>query len=114
MNVSCDGGVSEELNSFLRRHRVLGVDKRFIEHGEQSYWCFCVEFLDGDISGKKAGNGVSSKKGVSRVDYKEILSEKEFAGFLRLRPAAPGWPAQSSRSILLQDSCLISGAGCSG
>ena len=37
------GGFQEELNAFLRGHRVVQIDKAFTGSG----WAFCVEWLEG-------------------------------------------------------------------
>jgi superfamily II DNA helicase RecQ len=70
----------EELNSFLSSHRVLAVDRRFVEQGENSYWTVCV-----DYDNAVAGPGMSgfSKKG--RIDYREVLPPAQFAIFAKLR-----------------------------
>ena len=45
-------GVAEaEMNAFLRGHRVLAVKKEFVADGENSFWTFCVEYLDGAGAG---------------------------------------------------------------
>ena len=36
-----------EMNAFLRGHRVLAVKKEFVPDGENSFWTFCVEHLEG-------------------------------------------------------------------
>lgn len=66
----------EEMNKFLRSHRVLSIEKRMVEQG--GYWSFCVEYLEraGD------GGGSPAKRG---VDYKEVLNAEDFAVFARLR-----------------------------
>ena len=73
-------GVAEaEMNAFLRRHRVLAVKKEFVPDGENSFWTFCVEYLDG------AGAGALLPGGRPKVDYKEVLKPEEFEVFSRLR-----------------------------
>lgn len=69
----------EELNRFLRSHRVVSVEKQLVVEGGSAYWCFCVEHLLGP---QASGTG---SKGRSRVDYKEVLSEGDFAVYARLR-----------------------------
>lgn len=65
-----------EMNVFLRGHRVLAVKKEFVPDGENSFWSFCVEYLD----------GTSPAPGkLPRVDYKELLKPEEFVVFSRLR-----------------------------
>ena len=39
------------MNAFLRGHRVLAVKKEFVADGENSFWSFCVEYLDGAGAG---------------------------------------------------------------
>ncbi len=69
-----------EMNAFLRGHRVLAVKKEFVPDGENSFWSFCVEYLDGAAGGAGMGGGKPPK-----VDYKEVLSPAEFETFSRLR-----------------------------
>lgn len=70
-----------EMNAFLRAHRVLAVKKEFVADGENSFWTFCVEYLE---SGAGAAGG-SSLSGRPKVDYKELLKPEEFEVFSRLR-----------------------------
>jgi len=68
-----------ELNAFLRGHRVTAVHRELVREGG-AYWALCVEYLEG------AGGGASGKPGGRpRVDYKEVLSEADFAVYSRLR-----------------------------
>jgi superfamily II DNA helicase RecQ len=71
-----------EMNGFLRGHRALAVKKEFVPDGENSFWTFCVEYLD-----RTAAASGSSSCGLRapKVDYKEVLSSEEFELFSRLR-----------------------------
>jgi len=69
-----------EMNAFLRGHRVLAVKKEFVPDGENSFWTFCVEYLDGAPAGALP---LGSKP--PKVDYKEVLKPEEFEVFSRLR-----------------------------
>ena len=74
-------GVAEaEMNAFLRGHRVLAVKKEFVADGENSFWTFCVEYLDGAGAGAMLPGGRPPK-----VNYKEGLKPAEFEMFSRLR-----------------------------
>jgi len=78
--IPATGGVAseEELNRFLRSHRVLVVHREFVAQGGNSYWAVAVEYLEGP--------GVNSAgKGGARVDYKQVLSPEDFAVFVKLR-----------------------------
>ena len=77
------GTGEEELNRFLRNHRVLAVDRRWVDQGTSSFWAVCVDYLDEHPGGGNSKSGKSAQR--SKVDYKEILSADEFAVFSRLR-----------------------------
>jgi hypothetical protein len=47
------GAAEAEMNAFLRGHRVLAVKKEFVPDGENSFWTFCVEYLDGGGSHRR-------------------------------------------------------------
>ncbi len=69
----------DELNRFLAGHRVLSVQREFVQHGSGSFWSFCVEYLDG--GGGASGSGPRK----DRIDYKLVLPPAQFAVFSRLR-----------------------------
>lgn len=78
-----DAGLQEDLNRFLRSHRVLTVHREFVGQGENSFWALAVEYLEGAApSGPGSGDG---RGGKPRVDYKEVLSPEDFALYARLR-----------------------------
>ena len=68
------------MNSFLRSHRVLAVKKEFVSDGENSFWTFCVEYLESSPAPPAPG-----QSGRPKVDYKEVLKPEEFEVFSRLR-----------------------------
>ena len=70
-----------EMNAFLRSHRVLAVKKEFVVDGENSFWTFCVEYLESGPASTSAANA----GGRPKVDYKEVLKPEEFEVFSRLR-----------------------------
>ena len=74
------GAAEAEMNGFLRGHQVLAVKKEFVPDGENSFWSFCVEYLDGAGAGALLSGGKLPK-----VDYKEVLKPEEFEVFSRLR-----------------------------
>ena len=74
------GNAKEELNQLLRGGRIASVRKEFVPNGEDSFWAFCVEYLD------RSSGGTGPRGGsVPRIDYKELLSEADFARFAQLR-----------------------------
>jgi superfamily II DNA helicase RecQ len=74
--------VSDELNVFLRSHRIVNVEKRLIDSERGTGWAFLVEY--GNESGGGTG-GRNAPGGGQRVDYREILSPEEYALFDKLR-----------------------------
>ncbi len=73
--LSDGGGFQDELNAFLRGHRVLQVEKAFAGNG----WAFCVEWLEGAVA-------VAGRQPYrNRIDYREVLDEAAFARFAKLR-----------------------------
>lgn len=68
----------EDLNRFLRGHRVVQTRKELFVKGNDSFWAILVEYLDS--SDKSTGVQVKSK-----IDYKEILSAEDFTLFSKLR-----------------------------
>ena len=73
------GGALDELNSFLRANRILSVDRHFVQDGANSVWAICVSYLAGANRPLAAG----AKR--PKVDYREVLSEADFAVFAKLR-----------------------------
>jgi superfamily II DNA helicase RecQ len=80
------GNAKEELNKLLRGGRIASVRKEFVPNGEDSFWAFCVEYLDGP-SGTMGMRGSGSGP---RPDYKELLNDADFARFARLRDLRKG------------------------
>jgi superfamily II DNA helicase RecQ len=68
---------SQELNRFLSMNRVLLVERHFVSDGPRSAWAICVSYLD-------RGGRPAPEQG-KRVDYREVLSEADFAVFVKLR-----------------------------
>ena len=60
------GMLQEEMNKFLRGHKILEVQQELITNNKGSgYWCFCVRYIQGGIANN------TSKKGKAKIDYKE-------------------------------------------
>ncbi len=76
------GEGAEEMNRFLRAHRVLSLEKRLVGLDAAAYWAVCIQYLERSVVGSRAG-GLENPR--SKVDYKEVLNEEDFAVFARLR-----------------------------
>ena len=80
--VRTSAGAEEELNRFLRSHRVLSVDRRWVDQGSESFWSFCVDYLETGQAGSALNRGPGDR---GKVDYREVLKPDEFALFVKLR-----------------------------
>lgn len=67
-----DAAALEELNRFLRGHRVLTLDR----HCHGGVWSFCVSYQMGPMPEVRTAE---------KVDYKQVLDERTFALFSVLR-----------------------------
>lgn len=75
------GPAESELNAFLGTHKILAVDRRWVDQGASSFWCFCVDYLEkATTAGGPNGSAMRGK-----IDYKEVLKPEDFAVFARLR-----------------------------
>ena len=69
--------VTDELNAFLRSHRIVNVEKRLVDGERGTGWLFLIEY--GTDNNKNAPN--SSQ----RIDYREVFNPVEYAFFDKLR-----------------------------
>jgi superfamily II DNA helicase RecQ len=71
--------VTDELNVFLRSHRIVNVEKRLIDGERGTGWVFIIEY------GNEGGGNKNAPNASQRVDYREVLSADEYALFDKLR-----------------------------
>jgi superfamily II DNA helicase RecQ len=76
-----DTETEQALNDFLGTHRVLCVTHEFVNAGSNSFWTFCVDYMEQGSGGKVNASGGRR----SRIDYQEVLEPDEFVLFARLR-----------------------------
>jgi superfamily II DNA helicase RecQ len=69
----------DELNRFLRGHRIIQTRKELVITDGASHWAILVEYLDTP----EKSSGEQQIKG--KVDYKEILNAGDFSLFSKLR-----------------------------
>ncbi|MDH6535215.1 helicase [Parabacteroides sp. 52] len=78
--VSDTGVLMDEMNTFLRGHKVLDMEQKLIQSDHGGSWCFCIRYIEGPHPSPVPPHGVHKK-----VDYKEVLSAEIFAIFSHLR-----------------------------
>ena len=75
-----DGKAQEdEMNLFLRGHKIVSVDKHYSELS--SSWSFCITYIENN----SPSPSFTPKK--EKIDYREVLDEATFARFAKLREA---------------------------
>ena len=75
-----DTDAEAALNRFLAAHRVLSIDRHLVDAGPSRVWAVCVSYEQGEN-----GDSPSTAKKASRIDYREQMSEPDFALFAKLR-----------------------------
>lgn len=75
-----DGRLAAEMNGFLRGQRIVSVARQWVSECGLPGWAFCVEYAP-----DKTPPAIGGEPGRPRIDYKEVLGEREFAEFARLR-----------------------------
>lgn len=74
-------GFTEELNAFLRGHRILHVQRELVNETGSVSWAICVEYLAAVPGAPSSANGT----GKGKIDYREKLSPEDFTVFSALR-----------------------------
>lgn len=79
ISVPAIGGeaMNEELNAFLRGHKILQVEQQLADKAGGACWTFCIRYVE-----KRAWQSDRPKE---RKDYKKALSEEAFGRFARYR-----------------------------
>ena len=72
------GEALSEMNRFMTGRKVLEVEQRFFQNEKGGGWSFCVRYLP-DVT----QSGATGSR--AKVDYKQVLTESQFAVFSRLR-----------------------------
>lgn len=68
-----------ELNAFCTQHPIADIEQHFVAFGINSFWSFCVTYVDNQTS---FADGIKRK---NKIDYKERLSEENFSLYAQLR-----------------------------
>lgn len=76
ISLTDDGTQHAELDSFLSAHRILEIEQHFYSNSNAAGWSFCIRYINSPVI-------INSSLG--KVDYKKVLSEREFEIFSKLR-----------------------------
>jgi len=77
-SIPIEGGDSilDDMNGFLRSHKVIEIRKEFSTGSNGTCWTFCITYL-------LNGSTVLERK--EKIDYKQVLDENTFSRFSSLR-----------------------------
>ena len=67
--------VQDDMNRFCAEHRVISIEKQFVQDGERSYWAICVCYSE------KQSGSLSPRRG--RIDSREVLGAADFVLFAK-------------------------------
>lgn len=79
VSIGDEGKQQDELNVFLRSHKILDVSQHIVQNERGAYWCFCVRYIESTTTDAR---NLQFKE---KVDYKQVLDEATFKVFARLR-----------------------------
>lgn len=71
----------EEMNHFIRSHKVADVCKQLVVADGQAYWSFCITYL----LTSQLSTDFSDQSRKQKVDYRLVLDEESFARFTIMR-----------------------------
>ncbi|ACF44537.1 HRDC domain-containing protein [Pelodictyon phaeoclathratiforme] len=77
ISIGDSGGALQEMNTFLKAHKVLEIQHKLISNDNGANWCFCVRYIE------QTFNPAHGSK--AKVDYREMLDEPTFRKFSHLR-----------------------------
>ena len=90
ISVQSNDAEVDGMNVFLGGHRILSIDRQLVPDGANTVWAICVNYDEGG-GGRPAAFAKRGKPEFragevrAKVDYKDVLSDPEFAVFSRLR-----------------------------
>ena len=74
----------EELNHFLRSHKIIDVKREITQSNGNSCWTFCIIYMpQTSAASMTTSHGDNSRR--EKVDYKEKLEPAVFERFTRMR-----------------------------
>lgn len=71
----------EELNHFLRSHKIIDMKRELTTSNDNSCWTFCITYMpDNGLAQQRSNDGKREK-----IDYKEVLEPAAFERFAQMR-----------------------------
>ena len=70
----------QTFKQFMQSQRIISIEKHFVADGPMSFWAICVTYMP-----KQKLTKVNSNKKTETIDYKTVLSPKDFALYCQLK-----------------------------
>jgi superfamily II DNA helicase RecQ len=84
--VGYESDVEQDMNQFLRHHKIVNIRKEFVCQSDQICWCYAVEYLSDSQKDDTSANDKKKKKDDKpKIDYAEVLSPDDFAIYAKMR-----------------------------
>ncbi len=77
ISIGDSGAALQEMNTFLKAHKILEIEQKLISNNNGVYWCFCVRYIEQTFS--------TASESKTKIDYRKVLDEPTFQKFSRLR-----------------------------
>ena len=87
LGIRDDGTEAADPDDFLRSHRILNEDGRWVDQSAVSSWSSCVDDLESIGAGRAGSATAGPGGGRSETDDREKPSPEDFAVFARLPQA---------------------------
>lgn len=71
-------GCLDDVNSFLRSHKIVDIRKELIVQNGINYWSFLITYIGDNI----VSNDFEKKE---KIDYKNVLEAEQFNRFAKMR-----------------------------
>jgi len=78
--IHSDSTIEDEMNHFLKSHKVINIHREFVSNTEKICWCFVVEYIVDENEQSSRNKGIKNA-----IDYKEVLSSDDFAIYATMR-----------------------------
>lgn len=88
---------NEDLNKFLRSHKIVEIEKHLLQSGTTYSWCFCITYIGSEQMTRKEQKLPKKVK----IDYMKVLDKPIFDKFSKLREIRKKIAAQNAVSAYI-------------
>lgn len=78
-----NAALEAEVNALLAKRKVMRVSRELVQRESEPAWAVCVEYIEEGALAAAGGTTPNTRK--SKIDYREVLNEADFALYSKLR-----------------------------